>query len=94
MAASRGAPRQGMICPRLFFRGRGKSVKSLARAWRNRERACVARKVAMMIVGQRTEALSRRYDFVTERDLRAAAAKLNAASLVTKSVTVGTNAAS
>ena len=74
--------RQGVLCPWLFFRGRGKPVKSLARAWRtacrlagypgrvprdfrrtavrNLERAGVPRKVAMMIVGHRTEAMYRR----------------------------------
>ena len=108
--------REGMLCPWLFFRGRGKPIKSLARAWRtacrlagspgrvphdfrrtavrNLERAGVPRKVAMMIVGHRTEAMYRRYDIVTESDLHAAAVKLNAAATVTKTVTVGTNAAS
>ena len=112
----RALRRQGMLCPWLFFRGRGKPVKSLARAWRtacrlagapdrvphdfrrtavrNLERAGVPRKVAMLIVGHRTEAMYRRYDIVTESDLHAAAVKLNAAVVVTKSVTVGTNAAS
>ena len=101
--------REGIICPWLFFRGRGKPVKSLARAWRtacrqagapgrvphdfrrtavrNLERAGVPRKVAMMIVGHRTEAMYRRYDIVT-------AVKLNTAAVVTKSVTVDKNAAS
>ena len=41
------------------------------------ERAGVPRKVAMMIVGHRTEAMYRRYDIVTESDLHAAAVKLN-----------------
>ena len=108
---------KGILCPWLFFRGRGMPVKSLARAWRsacrragcpgrvphdlrrtavrNLERAGVPRKVAMTIVGHRTEAMYRRYDIVTESDLHAAAVKLNsAASTVTKSVTVDTNAAS
>ena len=107
---------QGMLCPWLFFRGRGKPIKSLARAWRtacrlagspgrvphdfrrtavrNLERAGVPRKVAMLIVGHRTEAMYRRYDIVTESDLHAAAVKLNTAAVVTRSMTVGTNAAS
>ena len=107
---------RGVICPWLFFRGRGKPVKSLARAWRsacrragcpgrvphdfrrtavrNLERAGVPRKVAMAIVGHRTEAMYRRYDIVTESDLHAAAVKLNTAAVVTKSVTVTKNAAS
>ena len=108
--------REGMLCPWLFFRGRGRPIKSLARAWRtacrlagspgrvphdfrrtavrNLERAGVPRKVAMLIVGHRTEAMYRRYDIVTESDLHAAAVKLNTAAVVTKSVTVGTNAVS
>ena len=48
----------------------------------------------MLIVGHRTEAMYRRYDIVTESDLHAAAVKLNAGVVVTKSVTAGTNAAS
>ena len=55
---------------------------------RNFERAEVPRKVAMAMVGHKTESVYRRYDIVTDSDLHAAAAKLNAAT-VTVSVTVG-----
>ena len=47
-------------------------------AVRNLERAGVPRKVAMAMVGHKTESVYRRYDIVTDRDLHAAAAKLNA----------------
>ena len=47
-------------------------------AVRNMERAGVPRKVAMTLVGHRTEAMYRRYDIVTDADLHAAAVKLNA----------------
>ena len=49
-------------------------------AVRNMERAGVPRKVAMTLVGHRTEAMYRRYDIVTEADLHEAANKLNAAA--------------
>ena len=42
---------------------------------RNLERAGVPRKVAMLIVSHRTEAMYRRYDIVNESDLHAAAVK-------------------
>ena len=47
-------------------------------AVRNLERAGVPRKVAMAMVGHKTESVYRRYDIVTDSDLHAAAAKLNA----------------
>ena len=47
------------------------------------ERAGVPRKVAMTLVGHRTEAMYRRYDIVTDGDLRDAAAKINSAATVT-----------
>ena len=47
-------------------------------AVRNLERAGVPRKVAMAMVGHKTESIYRRYDIVTESDLHAAAARLNA----------------
>ncbi len=94
--------RAGIICPWIFFRGDGRPIRSLARAWRtackdagcpgrvphdfrrtavrNMERAGVPRKVAMTLVGHRTEAMYRRYDIVTDADLHAAAVKLNAAA--------------
>ena len=49
-------------------------------AVRNLERAGVPRKVAMAMVGHKTESVYRRYDIVTDSDLHAAAAKVNAAS--------------
>ena len=57
-------------------------------AVRNLERAGVPRKIAMAMVGHKTESVYRRYDIVTESDLHDGAAKLNAA-MVTKSVTIG-----
>ena len=60
---------------------------------RNMERAGVPRKVAMTLVGHRTEAMYRRYDIVTDGDLHAAAAKINSAAMVTKTVTVDRSAA-
>ena len=45
---------------------------------RNLERAGVPRKVAMALVAHKTESVYRRYDIVTDSDLHAAAAKLNA----------------
>ncbi len=45
-------------------------------AVRNMERARVARNVAMSISGHRTEAVYRRYDIVSETDLKAAGKKL------------------
>ncbi len=57
-------------------------------AVRNLERAGVPRKVAMAMVGHKTESVYRRYDIVTDSDLHAAAAKINAA-MVTKTVTKG-----
>ena len=44
------------------------------------KRAGVPRKVAMALVGHQTEAMYRRYDIVTDADLHAAAAKLNASA--------------
>ncbi len=61
---------------------------------RNMERAGVPRKVAMTLVGHRTESMYRRYDIVTDSDLHAAAVKLNTAAKVTKSVTIEKSAAS
>ena len=46
-------------------------------AVRNLERAGVPRKVAMAMVGHKTESVYRRYDIVTDSDLHAAAARLN-----------------
>ena len=63
-------------------------------AVRNMERAGVPRKVAMALVGHRTESMYRRYDIVTDSDLHAAAVKLNTAAKVTKSVTIDKAAAS
>ena len=51
------------------------------------ERAGVPRKVAMTLVGPRTESMYRRYDIVTDSDLHAAAK-------VTESVTIDKSAAS
>ncbi len=56
-------------------------------AVRNFERVGVPRKVAMAMVGHKTESVYRRYDIVTESDLHDAAAKMNAA-MVTKMVTI------
>src|SRR5262245_10582394 len=49
-------------------------------AVRNLERAGVSRSVAMKLTGHKTEAVYRRYAIVSDSDLRAAAAKLAAAS--------------
>ena len=49
-------------------------------AVRNFERVGVPRKMAMALVGHKTESVYRRYDIVTESDLHDAAEKLNAAS--------------
>ena len=49
-------------------------------AVRNLERAGVPRKVAMAMVGHKTESVYRRYDIMTDSDLHAASEKLNAAS--------------
>ncbi len=45
-------------------------------------------KVAMTLVGHRTEAMYRRYDIVTDGDLHDAAIRINSAATVTKTVTV------
>ena len=50
-------------------------------AVRNLERAGVLRKVAMAMVGHKTESVYRRYDIVTDSDLHAAAAKINVAAM-------------
>ena len=50
-------------------------------AVRNLERAGVPRKVAMAMVGHKTESVYRRYDIVTEGDLHAASARINAAAM-------------
>ncbi|MQG57758.1 MAG: site-specific integrase, partial [SAR202 cluster bacterium] len=62
-------------------------------AVRNMERAGVPRKVAMTLVGHRTEAMYRRYDIVTDGDLHDAAAKIESAATVTKTVTINRSAA-
>ena len=57
---------------------------------RNLDRAGVGRKVAMSMVGHKTESVYRRYDIVTDADLHEAADKLNRSiKTVTKSVTMG-----
>ena len=59
-------------------------------AVRNLDRAGVGRKVAMSMVGHKTESVYRRYDIVTDADLHEAADKLNRSiKTVTKSVTMG-----
>jgi len=58
-------------------------------AVRNLERAGVPRKVAMAMVGHKTESVYRRYDIVTESDLHDAAAKLNVGQGATRSLVVG-----
>ncbi len=61
-------------------------------AVRNMERAGIPRKVAMEISGHRTESVYRRYDIVSQRDLRIAAAKLetylNSQAVTTETATV------
>ena len=47
-------------------------------AVRNLERLAVSRKVAMQLVGHRTESIYRRYHIVAESDIHAAGAKLDA----------------
>lgn len=59
-------------------------------AVRNMERAGVPRSIAMKISGHKTEAIYRRYDIVSERDLREAAQKMERylAGKVTPTVTI------
>ena len=45
-------------------------------AVRNMERAGIPRNIAMSITGHRTESVYRRYDIVSDRDLKQAATKL------------------
>ena len=46
-------------------------------AVRNLERASIPRKVAMQMVGHRTESIYRRYHIVAESDIHAAGARLD-----------------
>jgi len=55
-------------------------------AVRNLERAGISRSVAMAMVGHKTEAIYRRYDIVSERDLTRAAEQLDVAAGIVPSI--------
>ncbi len=61
---------------------------------RNLDRSGVGQSVAMTLVGHKTPSIYRRYNITSDADRRDAAAKLNAAAKVTKSVTIGKTEAS
>ena len=56
-------------------------------AVRNLERASIPRKVAMQMVGHRTESIYRRYHIVAEADIHDAGARLDAAATTAKAST-------